>query len=112
MVIVNKPRLIETEIKHILYSVIEEIGRQKIQAEIAVRVVWKVYWYHNEEIYCNTGFSVEPWVWRNNSIIIRGSPTFYTYNLYFIIRKESATQKWFGSRCNYTKFTKLNDKPL
>lgn len=38
MVIVNRPLLTETEIKNILYSVIEDIGRQRIQAEITTSI--------------------------------------------------------------------------
>ncbi|HZA08244.1 MAG TPA: hypothetical protein VE619_11125 [Nitrososphaeraceae archaeon] len=38
MVIVNRPLLTETEIKNILYSVIEEIGRHRIQAEITTSI--------------------------------------------------------------------------
>jgi hypothetical protein len=38
MVIVNRPLLTETEIKNTLYSVIEEIGRQRIQAEITTSI--------------------------------------------------------------------------
>jgi hypothetical protein len=36
--IVNRPLLTETEIKNILYSVIEEIGRHRIQAEITTSI--------------------------------------------------------------------------